>query len=194
MGKPSQLLEPWTYPALRLPDLRANASLRLLDEYLGSVEMRLLMACCRRALGTLDEAAFAELAAASFDEAAFFKLCGEHRLSILVNKALVKPFRSRLSGGMAERFEREARRLMHSQLPLWGSMLTIHRAFAGESIRHLFLKGPILNSLLFGKGTLRYSRDLDILIEPESLNSLYYIGDTFQAAMVRVDALVPGNG
>jgi len=55
----------------------------------------------------------------------------------------------------------------HLLLSKW--VLEIHKAFQASRLRHLFLKGPVLNEQLHGGELIRYSSDLDLLIEASSI-------------------------
>lgn len=145
-----------------------SAPMRFFDEYFGSVEMNLLLACCGRVAGGTDDEALVERVDVPIDEKRFFGLCSEHRLVMVVHKVLIRRFRHHFSENLVNRFERESLRIAQSELKLGASMLEIHRVFSKAKIMHLFLKGPVLNRILFGEELLRYSRDLDVLIRPES--------------------------
>lgn len=155
--------------SLRHPEARVSAPLRFLDTHFGSAEMDLLLACCRWLAGGMDDDGFLERVEAPFDENTFFNLCTEHRLVMVVHKVLIRRFGIRFSANFINRFERQSLQIAHSELKLGASMLEIHRVFSAAKIRHLFLKGPVLNRILFGEEMLRYSRDLDVLIEPQNL-------------------------
>jgi hypothetical protein len=49
----------------------------------------------------------------------------------------------------------------------------IHREFAGRSVRHVFIKGPVLGRLLFGGEYLRYSGDLDVLADSRDFPAVH---------------------
>jgi hypothetical protein len=146
-----------------------SVSMGFFKAHFAQPEMRLLLAGCRRMTGSIDDRDWEERVSTPFDEEAFSGMCRENRLSLVIDKSLVRPHRNRFSPGFAEEFEREARWLALHQLRIAKSMVDIHRSFRAGNIRHLFLKGPALNGALFGGELLRCSRDLDVLIEPRNL-------------------------
>ena len=148
---------------------RNTIELRRFQEYVATAEMQLLLACCRRAAGRLDVSGLSEVLARPFNEQAFLVLCRQHRLVVLVYKMLVRPFPGRLSSEMVSIFEREAQKHTLIHVRLSKSLVDLHRELELRHIRHLFLKGPVLNQQLFGGELLRYSRDLDVLIDPDDI-------------------------
>jgi putative nucleotidyltransferase-like protein len=132
-------------------------------------EMKLLLNGCRRMVGSLGEREWEEGIPATFDEAAFSSACRENRMLLVMHKSLIRPYRERFSPAFSEGSDREVRRLAMAQLALSKSMIDIHRAFRSGNIRHLFLKGPALNGILYGEETLRCSKDLDVLIGPADI-------------------------
>jgi hypothetical protein len=134
------------------------------EAYLAKPEMRLLVACCRVALEVAGDGELNEALARPFDEAVFTKICDDHRLVVLVHSVLIRPRRDRFSPETVARFEREAQQLGLTHLRMSKSVTDVHREFASRGVRHLFLKGPVLNRQLFRGEFLRYSGDLDVLI------------------------------
>jgi hypothetical protein len=139
---------------------------RRFEAFVSTPEMRLLLACCKRATGRFDDGQLAEALAVPFNERAFVDLCNEHRLFLLVYRWLVRPHGARFSPETVARFEDGFKRCAFLQMRMAASLKEIHREFAREKVRHLFLKGSVLNHQLFGAELLRYSGDVDVLVDP----------------------------
>lgn len=129
-----------------------------------SAEARLLLAGCRKFLG-------AETSISDFpvDEDAFLTLAREHRLELVLAKAIVHPRRSSFSAATLRKFAAAEKRALVSHLKLVSAAIETHRALKNAEIPHLYLKGPVLAETIFPGKLLRYSCDLDILVEPSTL-------------------------
>ncbi|OGT32043.1 MAG: hypothetical protein A3E87_10890 [Gammaproteobacteria bacterium RIFCSPHIGHO2_12_FULL_35_23] len=132
-------------------------------------EEQLLIACCRKVVGNIDEAQFKGLAQKIFDAKKFFQLCQAHGLTVLVYKQFIYPYKKILPAVTVEIFESQTRKIILSQLQLTKVLLDIHRTLVAQGINYVSLKGPVLNQQLFGNEQTRYAGDLDILIVAKDL-------------------------
>lgn len=148
-----------------IPQPRPDA-LEYLDGLLANPGMQLLLACCRVLAGTAEPEEPTSLISEVSDWNAFRALCREHRVTLPVQKVLIHPFRDLLPPDFVAAFEREARDIVLQQMRLRKTSLELHRAFLAAGLRHIFLKGTVLDVQLSGEEILRHSRDVDVLIDP----------------------------
>lgn len=129
-----------------------------------SPEERLMYAFCQYELNTAcfvpDEQP---------DEEKLLELLRENRLILVAYHALSDGLKASFSPGFLERLRVEAHMVLKKQLALLQVTRALSTALKRADIPHVFLKGPALNQLLWGKRILRYSRDLDVLIHPADL-------------------------
>jgi hypothetical protein len=146
--------------------IASHAEAKAFEAELDSPEMRLLTAALRGNLNSDALEELPEIEKENFNAGAFLNLCENHRLGALAHQLLVKPRRARFPTAELSQFENRLRRKNLEHLRQISSLLSIHRAFKHAGISHLFLKGPVLASRLFGARILRHSGDMDVLIRP----------------------------
>lgn len=163
-----------------------------LQNKLRRTEMRLVVACCRLALGRETSEGLARELKKGFSPTALFDLSEENRLLLLVYRYLVQPNRSEFSEEILRKFDAAARErtLRHVLLANW--TIKTHRLFQAEKIPHVYLKGPVLNDSLFPRQVVRYSKDLDVVVPPsrvlqadELLRGMGFTADRSQAEIRR---------
>ena len=105
----------------------------------------------------------------SIDWAAFDALVGRHRHLPIIYRNLsthaagfVPP---QVLAGFKERAELNRQLILH----ILAELGRISKLFAAEGTQLCALRGPVLAQRLFGDASLRTSRDLDLLIQPEAV-------------------------
>ncbi|NCT56655.1 MAG: nucleotidyltransferase family protein [Legionella sp.] len=132
-------------------------------------EMIFLRMCCRRALGQMNLSACLPYFKHALDEARFFELLQEHRLLLLVYQVLSTDFKAYVSDAFLHNLKNKAHPIFHAQLVLMRTARDVQHVFEQQNISHIFLKGPRLNQMLWGRRMMRYSRDLDVLVLPPDM-------------------------
>lgn len=102
---------------------------------------------------------------------AFIDLAIHHRIYPVLYPKLKKIDEGIIPSFVLERFSYLYRRNTMKMLFLSSEMQQVSKLFLDNRIRLLFLKGPVLAQALYGDISLRTSRDLDILIPIEQLDT-----------------------
>lgn len=145
------------------------------------LEMQFLLACCRLSMQQDEEKKAEELERLSQRDASpsvlfrqvdwsiFMKLINRHRVHSLAYHYLSK-LRSELPEHvyltLKSRFRHNKRRMLN----LAAELVRLSKLFAQHDLFMLAFKGPALSQHLFGDLGLRYSKDLDLLIDPSALD------------------------
>lgn len=144
------------------------------------LEMQFLLACCRLSMQQDEQKKAEELEQLSVlsrqvDWSTFMKLIDRHRVHSLAHHYL----KAQTSNTMLEipehvyltlktRFRNNKRRM----LKLAGELVRLSKLFGRHDLFMLAFKGPALSQHLFGDLGLRYSKDLDLLIKPSTLDQV----------------------
>jgi hypothetical protein len=135
----------------------------------GRANAPLLVALCRRYLGTADEDLVRDSLNRSFEPRAFLALVRSHGLLLIANHVLA-PYRAYFPTEFWSEWDAAVKRLVLNHVRLAKIAVDIHRAFASASITHVFLKGPVLAEALFPGQVLRTCTDIDVLVAPRDLS------------------------
>ncbi len=142
-------------------------------------EERLILECCQKIIQNQTSRPFA-VDVNKLDPQKVVAISHHHRLELIVNYCLNAPEEGLPSSPLSKMLLRKSTRLTLRQLNLQKALLLVHKALAREAITHVFLKGACLNHQLFNNRTLRYSKDIDLLVK--------------RADFLRVDNLLRKNG
>lgn len=132
-------------------------------------EMRLVLDCCKSLVHPNHKSQLPALLSHPFNEDTLLKLCEDQRLVMVVSKFLVKPHGAAFSDELRGQFAVSTRSLTHSHLRAVKTIVEVNQVFHERGIASVFLKGPVLNEVLFSGEVLRYSNDLDLLVRREQL-------------------------
>lgn len=134
-----------------------------------SIEMQLLLALIR-VENIEDVAAIPEKLFEQSDWNSFIELARHHRVYPYLYNKLKGVTEDRIPSIVIRIFLAEYRRNTFLMLHLSGEMEIVEKALSENSIRALYLKGPVLAQDLYGNLSLRTSCDLDLLIPISELN------------------------
>jgi hypothetical protein len=138
-----------------------------LDLHAFSPDLKLALACARWPLGEAGQQEIARCAAATQDWDRFLAWIGRHGIAPLACRALRQAGAALVPesvfGALEERESRNTRRVL-GQITEAARMT---RLLAGAGIRSMMIKGPVLAALAFDEVTARWSRDIDLLIDPQ---------------------------
>lgn len=102
------------------------------------------------------------------DESLFWKLVEEHRLDLIMARA-VNQTKAGFSVEFQNRLKDRTQRLLKQHFQLSQAIIQIHKQFEAEKLNYCFLKGPVLGEVLFPGQLLRYSADIDVFVPPEQV-------------------------
>ncbi|MDF1827829.1 MAG: nucleotidyltransferase family protein [Legionellaceae bacterium] len=134
-----------------------------------SAEELWIRAICRYALGHMSVANCLPYLEHAMDETHCLDLLHEHRLYLLVYQVLSKDFDAYVAPDFMRVLQQKSQHILKQQLGLMRVSKELHHAFEAHQIEHIFLKGPALNQILWGRQMMRYSGDLDLLIQPKDI-------------------------
>jgi hypothetical protein len=132
-------------------------------------EMRLIRMCCRYALGYMSIIDCVPYLDVLLDETKLIAQADEHRLVVLVYQVLSKDFNAYINPSVLQALGKKAQIIIRDQLKLMGAAGDVRQALTDARIPHVFLKGPSLNRMLWGRRMMRYSGDIDVLVEPRDV-------------------------
>jgi|GEM_PF-3330553 len=132
-------------------------------------EMLCLRMCCRYALGQMHASDCAPYLEQASDDEGFIALLHEHRLLVLVYQVLSSDFKNAVSERLLQKLKDKVTPIIHHQLVLMRTAQDVQQVFQQHGVSHVFLKGPVLNKILWGRKMMRYSRDLDVLVLPREI-------------------------
>jgi hypothetical protein len=132
-------------------------------------EMVCLRVFCRRALGQMSVSDCLPYLEQPLDGVRFIDLLQEHRLLLLVYQVLSSEFEAYVSARLLQKLKHQAKPMINNQLVIMRTAQDVHRVLEQQAIPHVFLKGPNLNQILWGRRMMRHSRDLDVLILPRDI-------------------------
>jgi Uncharacterised nucleotidyltransferase len=112
--------------------------------------------------------AIREAAAGSLDWDRFFRVVMRHRIIGLVHDGLTHA-RPAVPAGVAREIGARAAALVRQNLALTAEAIRLQRLFDEAGLPVAFVKGPSLAILAYGNLGLRHSKDIDILVSPDSL-------------------------
>lgn len=132
-------------------------------------EMICLRMCCRYALDQMSVSDCLPYLEHPLDDERFIELLHEHRLVLVVYQVFSSNFKAHISASLLQKLKEKAQPVINSQLVLMHTAHDVERVFKQQAIPHVFLKGPVLNQILWGRRMMRYSRDLDVLVLPQDI-------------------------
>ena len=138
-------------------------------ELLDDQEMALLLACARATPGGKGIEAQRALAGA-IDAERFLALAQRHMVVPLVWHNLKYHPRGTFDEGLLDALRSGYRQNVVGELVWTHAALEIHRLLDAAGIAHCFLKGPAVASRHYGETTLRAIGDIDLLVEPASVD------------------------
>lgn len=128
-----------------------------------------LRMCCRYALGAMSLLDCLPYLEQPLDDVRFIELLHDHRLLLLVYQVLSSDFQAYVPKSLLQKLKSKANPVINTQLVLMRTARDVHRVLEQHAISHVFLKGPSLNQMLWGRRMMRHSRDLDVLILPRDI-------------------------
>ncbi|MDX2346304.1 MAG: nucleotidyltransferase family protein [Legionella sp.] len=152
--------------------IKKQAALASWDSNQCTPEIRLIRLCCRYALGqmnTSDCRPYFTHLFDNLDEQRFLELLHEERVLLLVYQVLTGDLKPHVPSNLMACLSQKSKITLTRQLALMVTQRDIEKAFQAEKISHVFLKGPSLNQMLWGRRMMRYSGDLDLLILPKDI-------------------------
>lgn len=176
-------LAPWM-PAVWLSSALARSSSRALMPGLSmprpnsepfSAEFQLAVACSWRAPEphAQDQIASIErLCRQGVDWDTFHGLVLHHEIGGIAHQLLVRHAKPWLPAAVEAKLKQASLIRGMRMLLIAGELKRVALECGRRDIPLIFLKGPVLSRHLFGDSTLRMSKDLDILIQPEDLEEL----------------------
>jgi putative nucleotidyltransferase-like protein len=136
-----------------------------------SSALALVIACARWPLDAAGEAEIRRHAAAETDWERVLAWVNRHGVAPLVHRNLRQAASGWKSLGVPEttlrRLHDQATRNARRAMMQLAEGARVTRILADAGIRSMIIKGPVLSHLAFGDLTLRESRDIDLLIDPE---------------------------
>lgn len=134
-----------------------------------SPEALWIRAICRYALGHMSVSDSLPYLTYTIGEAHCLDLLHEHHLFLLVYQVLSKDFEAYVAPDFMRVLQNKSQHILKQQLGLMRASKELQQAFEQRHIKHIFLKGPSLNQILWGRRMMRYSSDLDVLIQPKDI-------------------------
>jgi hypothetical protein len=146
-------------------------------------EFELVAACCRWPPSAARDEAVLAAAEGAIDWTLVARIAERHRVEGLVWNAL------RLSGAaipdpQAERLRAAAGRIAHQNLLLTAESLRLGTLLEEAGIRHLFVKGVALGTLVYGSVGPKMGWDIDLLVPPPAIEAAAAV---LEAAGYRLD-------
>lgn len=128
-----------------------------------------LLGCCRFVVMNQPVPLLSHEKAEMLDGKTLLLFAGSHRLVLLAYDYLIKPNHAVFPSATVEAFKQASQKIVHQQFEIIHKLFQIRESFALANVNHVFLKGPVLGGELFGNKLLRYSSDIDILIDPNHI-------------------------
>lgn len=129
-----------------------------------TAEFELIQAACRHVLGQTTSELDTTL-----DEARLLHTLNAHKLVPLLQHAINTGLKTPLSASFLKKLQVSSYLILKKQLQLFEMCNRIHQSFLASDIPIVFLKGPVLNQMLWGKYSLRHAIDIDLLVKPEHI-------------------------
>jgi hypothetical protein len=129
-----------------------------------SPEFELLLCSARTAP---DECRMTALIDTGIDWHAFLDLCTQHRVRLLVYRALQSVCWNKLSSEMQTEWRGRYQQLTGRNLFITGELLRVNAAFKAEGIFLVAMKGPVIAQMAYGDFALREFADLDLLVREQ---------------------------
>ena len=146
-----------------------NRSMRDLRKAEFTPELCLVVACARWPLDDEGRQEIRSLAAAELDWGRFLAWVARHGVAPLVHhnlrRAAPPSAPDAVLGQLHDWTMANARRALLQV----AEAARITRLMGGAGIRSMMLKGPVLSLLAYGDATLRASRDIDLLVDPDKV-------------------------
>jgi hypothetical protein len=143
-------------------------------------EMRLIRTCCRYALGYMSIVDCVPYLDVVLDETRLIAQADEHRVLVLVYQVLSKDFKAYIEPSVLQIISKKAQNIIRDQLKLMSAAGEVNRALTDARIPHVFLKGPSLNQILWGRRMMRYSGDIDVLVKPRDVFKAHHALNAIQ--------------
>ncbi len=131
-----------------------------------SREFLLAAACCCWPASPARDAAIRATAAPVRDWEAFLRVVERHRIAGLVHDALPAAGTS-VPAAVGAKLAARSKNIAQRNRLLLGDLALLQRAFAGERIEFLVLKGAALGQIAYGSATCKQTRDIDLLVAPD---------------------------
>lgn len=135
-----------------------------------TVEFQLLLRCCTASLHN-DTGAITDFFEKHHpDWNQFLRLTQHHKLIPVINRTLseIPEF---IPPEIQSALEELSGRSLKRNMNLQSELLIIHRIFESVDLPFIPLKGPVMVKQLYGDFASRQTRDLDVMIQPEKLDS-----------------------
>ena len=133
-------------------------------------DFKLLCCCSRRVLTSEDQQTITKLIQDNPNWNRFIDLAKRHRVVSLVHWNLRQVREIKIPEAVLTFFKNHAHKQVTRNLQATTSLLKILSRFQEHGIPVLPFKGPVLASILYNDVGLRYFGDLDILVNPATLN------------------------
>ena len=130
-------------------------------------ELMLASACARWPLDEEARQNIQQHASATLDWSRFLGWVRRHGVGPLVHHNLRRTSNPAVPGSVLDQLQEEQVLNARRALSQVAEAARITRILADAGIRSIIIKGPVLSLLVFGDATLRASRDVDILVDPD---------------------------
>jgi hypothetical protein len=134
-----------------------------------SPELIIIRLCCRYALGQMAASDCVPYLESSLDETRLLAMLHEERVLLLVYQVLSGDLKPHVSPKLIKILSQKSKVILTQQLALMVTQRDVQKAFQTAEIPYIFLKGPVLNQMLWGRRMMRYSGDLDVLVAPKDI-------------------------
>jgi len=134
-------------------------------------EMKFLFAAARPFMTRKEGEVLHAMCAQENDWLEFTALIQHHRLTGLVFDNIERFVEAELPESFYQFLQQQAKHNRHREFILATEIVRLARLFEANGIEYIFFKGPILSQLIYNTLGLRHSRDLDVLIRTEKVDS-----------------------
>lgn len=148
-----------------------NRSMRALESTEFTPELRLAVACARWPLDDEDRQEIRRLAAAELDWGRFLAWVARHGVAPLVRHNLRGSAPPSVPDAVLGQLHDWTMANARRALLQIAEAARITRLLGDAGIRSMMLKGPVLSLLAYGDATLRASRDIDLLVDPDKVRA-----------------------
>lgn len=136
-----------------------------------SKDMRLLLLCSLNDITQEKQIEIRELASCQIDWNQFLDLAVKNRTYPVVYKNLAKIQIIDIDNNILNKLEKKCKENQMNLIRLTAELIRVMELFEKQGVRAISLKGPILARSLYGDISLRTSKDLDILINLEDIET-----------------------
>jgi hypothetical protein len=143
-------------------------------------EIRVIRMCCRYALGQMQIAACVPYLALPIDETRFLAQLREEHVLLLVYQVFTGALKPHVPAALIQLLSKQAHAILARQLALVATQKKVSEALKANDIPHVFLKGPTLNQMLWGRRMMRYSNDLDVFVAPQAILKVHTVLSALQ--------------